>query len=323
MKIFTGICAGAGVIILFIAPAFISTYWTTFLFTLLVNSALAGGINLLWGYAGYLNLGYMTFFGLGGYGTVIILLQGWPFPAALGFCLVLLLPVAVLLSFPLFRLQDLYFSVATLGTLILLEESAGKVPFLSGGQEGLSLPLGNHTLECYLLSLGLACVSLGANFLLKRTKLGFQLRMIRDDETTAGSVGIPVFSSKVKAYLLGAVIAILAGGIYVRQAGYIGPASAFGLPVAMPPVIMALIGGGLRWWGPLLGGIILTGLQEILWTGLDRWVLSGYGIVLILWGFWVPGFGQEGIIRRSVLKWTFFPFSIYSIRRGLRRKIGN
>jgi branched-chain amino acid transport system permease protein len=124
--------------------------------------------------------------------------------------------------------------------------------------------------------------------------------MIQEDEPTAGSVGVPVLSSKIKAYLLGAAIALLAGGIYVRQSGYIGPASAFGLSVAMPPVIMALIGGGQKWWGPLLGAIILTGLQEILWTGLDRWVLSGYGMVLILFGiFWV-GVGQEGTMRRFV-----------------------
>ncbi|MBI4763157.1 MAG: branched-chain amino acid ABC transporter permease, partial [Deltaproteobacteria bacterium] len=55
---------------------------------------------------------------------------------------------------------------------------------------------------------------------------------------------------------------------------------------------MALIGGGLRGWGPLLGAILLTGLQEILWTGLERWVLSGYGMVLILLGFWGTGLGR-------------------------------
>jgi branched-chain amino acid transport system permease protein len=301
MKIFPGICVGAGLVSLLFFPAFISTYWISLLFTLLINISLTGGINLLWGFAGYLNLGYMAFFGLGAYGTAILLLQGWPFLSSLGICLILLLSVAGLLSLPLFRLQNLYFSVATLGILMLLEESAGKVPFLSGGLEGLSLPLGNHTWECYLYSLGLAIVSLGAKFLLNRKRLGFQLRMIQEDEATAASVGIPVFSSKIKSYLLGAAIALLAGGIYVRQAGYIGPSSAFGLSVAMPPVIMALIGGGQKWLGPLLGAIILTGLQEILWTGLDRWVLSGYGMVLILFGiFWI-GVGREGKKRPLIV----------------------
>lgn len=294
MKIFNKIFIGAGLLSLLLFPAYISTYWITLLFTLLINIALAGGMNLLWGYAGYLNLGYMTFFGLGAYGTIILLLQGWSFLLGLGICLLFLLPVAGLLSLPLFRLQNLYFSVATLGILILLEESAGKVPFLSGGLEGLSLPLGNHTRECYFLSLGLAGISLGSNFLLNKKRLGFQLRMIQEDERTAESVGIPVFYSKFKAYLFGAAIALLAGGIYARQVGYIGPSSAFGLSVAMPPVMMALIGGGQKWWGPLLGAIILTGFQEILWTGLDRWVLSGYGIVLILLGIFWTGVGQEG-----------------------------
>lgn len=289
MKIFQGIFFLAGFLSLIFFPVIISHYWITFLFTLLINMALAGGINLLWGNAGYLNLGYMAFFGLGAYGTALLLLKGWPFLLVLGICLILLLPIAGLLAFPLFRLQHLYFTVATLGILILLEESAGKVSFLSGGPEGLSLPLGNHSRECYLFSLGLAFVSSGINFLLKKNKLGFQLRMIQEDERTAQSVGVPVRSSKIKAYLLGVSIALLAGGLYVRQAGYIGPSSAFGLPVAMPPVIMALIGGGKRWWGPLIGAVVITGLQEILWTRLDGWVLSGYGLVLIILGIFGTG----------------------------------
>jgi branched-chain amino acid transport system permease protein len=302
MKGYSIILIGAVGLSLFFSPAFLSTYWVSLLFTLLINSALAGGINLLWGFAGYLNLGYMVFFGLGAYGTAIFLLKGWPFLAGLGISLVMLLPVAGLLSLSLLRLPGLYFSVATLGMLILLDESTGKVPFLSGGQEGLSLPLGIHTWECTWLSIGLASVSLGVNFLLNEKRLGFQLRMIQEDETTALSVGIPVFYSKIKAYLLGASIALLAGGIYVYQVGYIGPSSAFGLSVAMPPIIMALIGGGRRWWGPLLGAIILTGLQEILWTSLDRWVLSGYGIILIPLGILWTGTGPEGVLRRFVNK---------------------
>ena len=112
--------------------------------------------------------------------------------------------------------------------------------------------------------------------------------------------GFPSFLPKSKPIYWARSIALLAGGIYVRQVGYIGPSSAFGLSVAMPPVIMALIGGGQRWWGPLLGAIILTGLQEILWTSLDHWVLSGYGIVLILLGIFWTGVGQEETMRRYV-----------------------
>jgi branched-chain amino acid transport system permease protein len=264
-------------------PVIHSTYWTTLFFTLLINISLTGGINLLWGFAGYMNLGFMSFFGLGAYGTAILMLAGWPFPISLLVCLVLLAIGGGFFGFLLFRLQGLYFSVVTLGVLILLEESAGKLSFLSGGPEGLSLPLGDYTVECYWLSLALAFFSLGVNFLVNRIRLGYRLRMIREDEPMAQSVGVPVLSSKIIVYVLGASIALLAGGITVHQSGYIGPSSAFGLSVAMPPVIMTLI-GGKRWWNPLAGAVILTGLQEVLWTGLDCWVLSGYGVVLILLG---------------------------------------
>jgi ABC-type branched-subunit amino acid transport system permease subunit len=91
----------------------------------------------------------------------------------------------------------------------------------------------------------------------------------------------------MKAFLLGAVIALLSGGINVWQAGYISPASAFGLSAADPPVIMVLIGGGRKGWGLLTAALFVSFLQEALWTAWGKWVLSGYGLVLILVGiFW-------------------------------------
>lgn len=297
MKNIQPMALGICVIPFMIFPAVFSHYWITLVFTLLINVSLTGGINLLWGFGGYLNLGYMAFFGLGGYGVAILILNGFPFLISLLVGLILFLPVAGLLALPLFRLQGFYFSVASLGILILLEELAGKLVFLSGGLEGLSLPLSDHNLECYWLSLALAGLSLGANGIVNNKRLGFRLKMLQEDERTAESIGIPVFSAKVQAYVLGAAIAFLAGGIYIRQSGYIGPASAFGLSVAMPVVVMALIGGGKHWWGPLLGAVLITGLQELLWTALDRWVLSGYGIVIILLGLFRVGFGHGGMGR--------------------------
>lgn len=308
MKKLPGIFVGAGAVSLVFLPVYVSSYWKTFLFTLLVNISLTGGINLLWGFAGYLNLGYMAFFGLGAYGAAILLLKGYSFWVSLLISQVAFLTVGGVLAWALFRLQGFYVSAASLGILFLLEESAGKISFLSGGQDGLSLPLGHHSLEGYWLSLSLACVSLGANRLLSRTRLGFRLRMIREDERVAESTGIPLLSSKVTAYVLGVSIALLAGGITVQQTGYISPASAFGLSVAMPPVIMALIGGGEKWWRPLLGAILITGIQEILWTELDRWVLSGYGFILILIGMCRAGEDQWTRLRRALLgKWRRLP----------------
>jgi branched-chain amino acid transport system permease protein len=124
--------------------------------------------------------------------------------------------------------------------------------------------------------------------------------MIQEDELVAQSIAIPILSTKITTYLLGAFIALWAGALYVRQSGYIGPSSAFGLSVAMPPIIMTLIGGGRKWWGPLLGAVILTGLQEILWTVFNHWVLSGYGIVLLLLGI---SHGQRERILPSLLPW--------------------
>jgi branched-chain amino acid transport system permease protein len=276
--------AGIGIMALFFMPLYLSAYWTSLLFTLLINIALAGGINLLWGYAGYLNLGYVTFFGLGAYGTAVFLLQGYSFGSALLIGLLLFLPLTLLSAGLLLHLGGHYFSVASLGILIFFEKLAGKLVFLSGGLEGLSLPLGNHLKESYWLGLVLAGASIGLNMVIHTHKLGYQLKIIQEDESMAEAVGISLFSAKGKAYLLGVVIAFLAGGITVYQSGYVSPASAFGLSAAMPPVIMALIGGGTRWWGPVGGALLVTILHELVWTGSGRWVLSWYGLALIAFG---------------------------------------
>jgi len=268
-------------------PLFVSSYVIAFLFNLLLNLSLMIGMNLLWGFAGYLPLGYTAFFGLGGYVTARLVLQGWPIWLSLPLSLIFVLPIGAFFGWVLFRLRGLYFSAASLGLLILLEETSGKWTFLSGGHEGLALPSSPKGPSAYWLILALSAFSLAAHYVLDRCKGGYQLRLIREDEALAESVGVPTFGVKMKAFLLGAVIALLAGGIHVWQAGYISPASAFGLSVAVPPVIMVLIGGGRKGWGLLTAALFVSLLQEALWTAGGKGVLSGYGLILIGVGmFW-------------------------------------
>jgi branched-chain amino acid transport system permease protein len=105
-------------------PLLASPYVLAFLFNLLLNLSLMIGMNLLWGFAGYLPLGYTAFFGLGGYVTARLILLGWPISASLPLSLISILPIGALFAWVLFRLRGLYFSPASLGLLILLEESA-------------------------------------------------------------------------------------------------------------------------------------------------------------------------------------------------------
>ncbi len=295
---FYGLLA-VGVFSILFFPRIFPGYWTGLVFTAFLNVALVGGMNLLWGFGGYLHLGYMISFGLGAYGTALAMLQGLPRPAAPLLSLILGLPLVALTGLFLFRLTGLYFSAAGLGMLVMLEELVGKLGSLTGGHEGMTVASDPTGVLPFWGAWGLAALSLGLNRWFEGCKLGFQLRLIQEDEAIAQSLGVSLLSVKLQGYVWGAVVALLAGGMYVLHSGYISPASGFGLTAAVPPVIMALLGGGRKWWGPLWAAFFMTGLQELLWTWMARGELMVYGVVLLLLGIFKTGQGSPSNPKRK------------------------
>jgi branched-chain amino acid transport system permease protein len=101
---------------------------------------------------------------------------------------------------------------------------------------------------------------------------------------------------KTLALILSAVPPGLIGGIYTWQLTYINPSIVFGLEIALVPIVMAMLGGVGHVWGPVLGALFITLVEELLWTKMPYLHLTTYGVVLLLVGFYLPG----GLIR---LRW--------------------
>jgi branched-chain amino acid transport system permease protein len=241
------------------------------------------------GYLGYMNLGHSSFFGMSAYTFGILYAGGTPFLWAWLAGMAAAVMFAALIGMPFFRLRGAYFAVASFGLITLLELLAHNLGSVTGGAVGLSLPPGDHLLAAYYLSLAIAAASIALVAWVERSRLGLALMSLREDEEAAAVFGVHAYRFKALALILSALPPGLIGGIYAWQLTYINPSTVFGLEIALVPIVMALLGGVGHVWGPVLGALFITLVEELLWTKMPYLHLTTYGVVLILVGLYFPG----------------------------------
>lgn len=232
--------------------------------------------NIFSGYAGYLNFGQNAFYGAGVYATVLcerhfhanLFLDMAAGAVAGGF-------IALLAGFAVFRLRAIQGEIFALFTLALglgLGLVANNVKFIDGGAGALlddvSFPswLGPMTTMLYLLGLALAVISVGAAYLIKRSRLGYGLAAVRDDEPVAEAMGVPVFRYKLTVFVLSGAISGASGALDALLIFFISPNAAFGPTVPMLVIVMSFIGGRRFWYGPAVGALIIFTLSDRLTT---------------------------------------------------------
>ena len=286
-------------------PLIGNAYVTNLAFLLLVAYVLAQSWDWIGGEAGYVNLGHFVFYGLGAYAFGILLTRGVPLAACFALAGLAVAIIAAGLGVPLLRLRGDYFAFATLALLPLAELLAFNLVPLTGGADGLVLPPKYVLVPALLMTTALAGVTLAASGLLTRSRFGYALKAIRNDELAAEVVGVRIFWAKMRVLVLSAVFAAMAGAIHGWQLSFIDPPTVFGLNVALVPVAMALLGGsGLR-WGPLVGVVLLFALQQWLLVSLTILQATVYGSVILLIGRFMPGgLLRAGFVQRVAwLRW--------------------
>src|SRR6185312_11568377 len=180
----------------------------------LLLAVLAQGWNIIGGYTGYASFGNSVFYGLGSYGVAIAMVQ-WhlPFGVGMEFGVVLAVVFAVLLGIPVLRLKGHYFAIATLALSQVMAAIVSNIP-LAGQNIGLVLPPLNNDRLFYELSLGLLVVATLTIFWLTRSRFGFGLIAIRENEEGAAVMGVNTTLYKVMAFALSGIFSALAGGIH-------------------------------------------------------------------------------------------------------------
>jgi branched-chain amino acid transport system ATP-binding protein/branched-chain amino acid transport system permease protein len=248
----------------------------------------ATGWNIMGGYAGYISLGNSAFIGLGAYTTGILAAKDGvsPFLGCLAGGLVCAVAAAVL-SLVTRRTRGMYFVIVTFAALQLLGVVATIWSSLTGGSQGLALPLPTWSLSYqnwpfYYPLLGLLIVSVAVSVLVRRSKLGLGLFAIQDDEDKAAGLGLRTAWYKMIAFVLGGTFLGVAGGIYAYYVSFLNVSAVFDIVTSMLIVLSALLGGRGTVWGPVLGAFIIEPLANFTSTNLGG--ANAGAIRLLLFG---------------------------------------
>ncbi len=308
-----GLAALAAILII---PMSLTSYAIAIAVSLFVYIALAGSYDIVGGYMGYANLGHAAFFGLGAYSFAIAFTtyqMGF-----LSFVLGLIPSIvfAALIAYPFYRLRGVYFALASLSLLLLMQITATNLQDLTGGFSGMyvTAPVEKrvHEISSFYFALGVALATVYVSYRLSRSKLGRGLVAIREDEEAAEVFGVNTFRYKQMALILSSFLAALAGEAYVWYLAAVNPRSAFGLEIGLAPVVMAMVGGSATPAGPVIGAVMFRIIDETLLPIVPYFHLTIFGFALILVGIFEPN-GIAG--SRRLRSWLAMIFRRIPIRR--------
>jgi branched-chain amino acid transport system permease protein len=258
--------------------------------------ALWAGLALSWnvicGYAGYISFGHVAFFGIGGYTTGILMQpqHGWPFLATLPVAALVAAGFAAVAGWPALRLKGAYFAIATWAIAEAVRELA-TVSGFTGGSGGLTLPVSSSsTFFYYAMLVTTALAYVLCYVLLERSRFGFRVRAVRDNEAAARAQGIDATRVKMEAFMLSAAIPAVLGGINAYWITFINPDSVLNTIITDQMVVMVLVGGLGHVWGPALGATVLYLVNEQFLTsfGSSTSYIAMIGIIVMLVVLFLP-----------------------------------
>ncbi|MBL8310912.1 MAG: branched-chain amino acid ABC transporter permease [Burkholderiales bacterium] len=277
------------------APAFLKTYGLYLLTLWLVYVIAALGLNLTVGYAGLKSLCHAGFMGVGAYTVAIMMKAGFSFWLASPLAILLCFVLGLLIGFPALRVQLHYLGFATLGFNLLLVLFFRNEEWLTGGTFGIQNIKrpelfgfafdGNAPFFYFVLLI--TVVAGVALALLLRSPWGRAFAALRDNPIRAESTGVNITAYTLMSFAIGAAYAGIAGALFAPLVNFIEPAP-FGIANSLLFLMMVVVGGSGRFYGPVLGAAIALLLPEYL-RFLKDWYLAVFGFAAVAMMIWLPG----------------------------------
>ncbi len=262
-------------------------YYTGFFFTLLSWIALTESWIVISGMTGYVSLGHVVFVGIGAYVAAFFWgdLPVWVIVPAAGLIAAVL---AAIIGYPCLRVRGPYFVILTFGVSELVKFIVINIESALS-EAGRTLFGAPDIDDLFYLGLGLAWAAFVGATIVRHSRFGAGLRAIRENEEAAETIGVPAGRFKLIAFVLSAIIPGMVGALLIMRSTYFEPTQVFDPQMSVLIVTMAVIGGGDRPAGPLLGVILLVVLQELLWASVPQLYMIIVGALLIGVVIWVPG----------------------------------
>jgi len=279
-------------------PLVAGAYTLSLAMSLLQFVVLATAWGLFSGPTRYVSLATTAFFGIGAY-TVAALGETLTWPLVLLVAATLGAAMAVIVGLATLRLSGLHFVIFTFGLAELIRQVVVWYEVNKSHVLGRYVFVDITKQDIYWQLLALAVATFAIGWAIGRSKLGFALRIIGEDETVARHCGINVTLAKVALFVISATIISLVGAIMSPRWTYIEPSIAFNPTISFQVVVMSLLGGAQRLWGPALGAILLTLVFEVLSARFPATSTLIMGVVFLLIVYALPA-GVVGLWEKAV-----------------------
>lgn len=294
---------------LIVLPHLLSLSQQEILVLLTINVLLVASYRLLT-LTGEWSLAHAVIMGVGAYGSALAAKRlGLPVPLSMLVGASAAGLLAFLLSFPLLRMKGFYFLIGSFaaGEIIRLIWKWSELTFLFGGPKGIKLipPFPDflsidfyEPVNYYYLCLVVVAISLVILYRIERSRIGLTFHAIHWQDKLAQSVGVDTFRYRMLAFVISSFFAGLAGALYAHYVGTVNP-NRFGVEEMVYILIWAIVGGTATFYGPILGVVALTVLNEVVLRALDVDQMRPmfYGAILIVSILFLPN-GLESLVPR-------------------------
>jgi branched-chain amino acid transport system permease protein len=285
-----------------VAAASLLPFWYSnhlMLFNFIVFLTLAQGINVIYGFTGYLPFGFVGFFGAGAYGfsLAVMHLHAPPLAAMLvgGGAAVLL----GLVLTPLLRLSGAYFAIANLAAALALYQvvSNPALENITSGPYGVSLSGVFNPALSYGVAVAILAATLMTVIYLRNSNFGLSLQAIKDDPISAAMAGIHVVRARTIAWLVSALVAGLIGSDFAWYISVFYPDTVFSTEFSVFAIVFALFGGVATATGPVLGVLFLYGLYNAIGISAPQYFQLVYGVLIVVIVLFLPT-GLVSLLQR-------------------------
>jgi branched-chain amino acid transport system permease protein len=294
-------------------PYFSSEFVVSMALTCLMYIALSSSWGLFCGSSRYLSLATSAFFGIGAYTSALMLEKiGWV--QAIGLGALVAAAVAIVMGAAVLHLRGTYFAVLTFGMTELIRHGVTYFEKSVTGTVGRVLTVVPERDTIYLTVLVLAVGTVGLSIWIRNTRLGTALMGIGADEQRAQTLGVNTKLIKIIGFAFTAAVAGAVGAAMSVRWTYIDPHTVFNPFIGFQTVLIALIGGAVTLWGPLIAAIVFSVLAETLRLQAPQIYMMTLGLLLIICVLYLPG-GLASLRWNTGKQWWLDTKAWYKERR--------